>query len=113
MPGSQILYACILGLSLSIAPVAAQDAEPNLDRIEQLAKSAPPDVAAFVSRMMECLHWAGEEPYDAARRREINRALRSLGCAPDRLDRSASALRAKYSSESKILSLIELARGLY
>ena len=48
----------------------------------------PAALPAAVTRLAErwemCGHWSGEEPYDAPRRREIERAVRVLRC--DRLD---------------------------
>ncbi|WP_343237266.1 hypothetical protein [Xanthomonas sp.] len=35
----------------------------------------PPDVRAFVARQDTCEHFAGEEPYDAERRRELDAAI--------------------------------------
>ncbi|WP_181814868.1 hypothetical protein [Sphingomonas aracearum] len=44
-----------------------------------LAAGAPPlpvAVRRFAARHASCVHWQGEEPYDAARGREIARGLR-------------------------------------
>ena len=38
----------------------------------------PPDAAKWVKRYDECEHWLGEEPYDAKRRREIDKAIKRL-----------------------------------
>ena len=37
-------------------------------------------VTRFVARAQMCEHWMGEEPYDAARRAEIERNLNDLRC---------------------------------
>lgn len=46
-------------------------------------------VARFVERAEMCVHWAGEEPYDAERRAEIDRNLADLRCTTVRRDGEA------------------------
>jgi hypothetical protein len=46
-------------------------------------------VDRFVERAQMCEHWMGEEPYDDARRTEINRNLRELRCTTVRRDGEA------------------------
>jgi hypothetical protein len=48
-------------------------------------------VTRFVERAEMCVHWSGEEPYDEARRAEIDRALRDMRCAT--LLRDSAALK--------------------
>lgn len=50
-------------------------------------------VAQFLDRAEMCVHWAGEEPYDAERRAEIEGNLDDLRCMSLRED--GQALRAK------------------
>ena len=49
-------------------------------------------VARFVERAQMCEHWMGEEPYDAARRAEIEGNLRDLRCTTVRRDGEALRL---------------------
>lgn len=49
-------------------------------------------VTKFVERAGMCEHWAGEEPYDAARRAEIDGNLRDLRCTTIRRDGEALRL---------------------
>lgn len=49
-------------------------------------------VARFVERAQMCEHWMGEEPYDAARRAEIDGNLRDLRCTTVRRDGEALRL---------------------
>ena len=58
----------------------------------------PSPVRAFVTRAEECRHWAGEEPYDDARAREIARAVRRLRC--DALAREAVTLKRRHPRAS-------------
>ncbi len=70
------------------------------DRIE----SAPPQIAAFIERRAGCNHFLGEEPYDRARRAEIEAALKELSC--DRIDEDERSLRAAHSGRPAILELL-------
>lgn len=55
------------------------------------ASISPADdaVARFVERAEMCVHFAGEEPYDDARRAEIDRNLADLRCTTVRRDGEA------------------------
>lgn len=48
-------------------------------------------VTRFVERAQMCEHWMGEEPYDEARRAEIDKALTDMRCTT--LPRDGAALR--------------------
>ena len=52
-------------------------------------------VTRFVERAQMCEHWAGEEPYDEARRAEIDDALHDLRCTTIRRDGEALKLSRK------------------
>lgn len=65
----------------------------------------PAAVKAFVARRAECQHWAGEEPYDAARRAQINRAVLRLRCA--RLDRDEALLRRRYGKNPNAIRALD------
>lgn len=52
-------------------------------------------VARFVERAEMCAHWAGEEPYDEARRAEIDRNLNDLRCTTITRDGEALKLSRK------------------
>ncbi|HEY3949398.1 hypothetical protein [Phenylobacterium sp.] len=76
-------------------------ADPDLRKLAGL----PKDVRVHIDRAINCGHWAGEEPYDAARRREIERALRSLHC--EVFDAEAKRLRRKYAASPDMLALMK------
>ena len=52
-------------------------------------------VTRFVERAQMCEHWMGEEPYDDARRKEIDRNLTDLRCMTIRRDGEALKLSRK------------------
>lgn len=56
-------------------------------------------VTRFVERAEMCEHWMGEEPYDDARRTEINRHVEDLRCATVRRDGEALKLSRKDQPE--------------
>jgi hypothetical protein len=56
-------------------------------------------VTRFVERAEICGHWMGEEPYDDARRAEIEKALRELRCTTIRRDGEALKLSRKNRPE--------------
>ena len=52
-------------------------------------------VTRFVERAEMCAHWSGEEPYDDARRAEIDRNLNDLRCTTITRDGEALKLNRK------------------
>ncbi|QJU57857.1 hypothetical protein HL653_08690 [Sphingomonas sp. AP4-R1] len=71
------------------------------------AAATAPDVARLLERREGCDHWAGEEPYDQARGREIAAALASLRCSA--IERDEKRLRRKYARDAAALRLIDQA----
>lgn len=99
----------ILAAAVSV-PAAAQDLDAILKRFNAARKTAPADVGAYMDRAEGCWHFAGEEPYDAARRAEIERALSELNCS--RLRQDAQALRRKYARSAPVLDALDAAAAL-
>lgn len=83
---------CGHSLALNTVPLALQSfpAEMSLGQILALS----PSITALVERAEGCLHFAGEEPYDDARRADIAQALTELGC--DTLEQEAAFQRARF-----------------
>lgn len=62
--------------------------------------AAEPGLAApLAERIEECRHWAGEEPYDTARAREITQAMDLLRCLE--LERETRGTGCSYKSASR------------
>ena len=80
--------------------------DPPLSRCEVASLPAP--VRAFIVRRAGCNHWGGEDAYEAARGRDIRRALRELRC--DTIDRDERVVRARFAHEHAILRAISGAR---
>ncbi|MCI2263608.1 hypothetical protein [Xanthomonas indica] len=58
--------------------------------------SMPEPISAFVARQDTCSHFAGEEPYDAARRRDLEKAMDTY-C--DGNEQTWAKLRAQYRQD--------------
>jgi hypothetical protein len=64
----------------------------------------PADVTRFQEDIETCIHFAGEEPYDADRRRQIEAAVRKH-C--DGANKRLPGLRKKYAADPVNLERIE------
>lgn len=92
------------------AALPAQDLDAILERFNAARKTAPAEIAAYMDRTEGCWHFAGEEPYDDARRAEINRALIELKCTTLKAD--GQALRRKYARSAPALAALDAAAAL-
>jgi hypothetical protein len=81
------------------------------DDLAAMAKSLPRDVRAFIERKSECNHWAGEDPYDAARGKEIERAVARLKC--EALDRDEANLKRRYAKDAAVHKALAQADEIY
>lgn len=97
-----IRIAVVLALVLIVHPVLAGD---DLCDVQELKREMPPEVASLLSRIVECNHWGGEEPYDKERAREIGRAIERLRCS--QLDRDETGIRDKYKNRKNMLLRID------
>jgi len=98
------LAVCLL-TGLSLSPCQAETAK---DPLAELKAGLPPPVAALIERIVDCEHWGGEEPYDAARRAEINKAVKELRCGA--LDRDEKRLLKTWGQDERVRSRINKAK---
>lgn len=68
-------------------------------------------VTRLVERADMCAHWSGEEPYDDARRAEIDDALQADRCAT--LLRDGEALRLSRRDRPEDLRRIDVALSVF
>ena len=80
------------------APLRAQTRAPGGQ-----PSNVPSDVRAFVARREECEHFLGEEPYDAARARELERKVKSL-CTGS--DAKLARLKRRYAGRAAVMDLL-------
>ncbi|MBO9871916.1 MULTISPECIES: hypothetical protein [Xanthomonas] len=92
-----------LALAAPVTPAAAAAAKPACtipDAVDPEHHtgfcSMPAPIRAFVARQDTCSHFAGEEPYDAARRRELEKAMDTY-C--DGNEQTWAKLRAQYRQD--------------
>jgi hypothetical protein len=88
----------MIGIALAMTlQLGAQAGDPELDRYGPL----PAEVRVLIDRRADCNHWAGEEPYDRDRKREIQRAIRDLRC--ETVPREETRLRRRYAKLPQVL----------
>ncbi|HEX2559352.1 hypothetical protein [Phenylobacterium sp.] len=92
-------------LIFASALALAQDAPAPPDELQRRVEAAPEDVRAFVARRAECDHWAGEEPYEAERRADIEAAIAELRCAE--IEEDEAALRARHRGRPDLLDVLD------
>ena len=68
-------------------------------------------VTRFVERAEMCAHWSGEEPYDEARRAEIDRTLNDLRCTT--ITRDGEALKLSRRDRPEDVRRIDEALGWF
>jgi hypothetical protein len=97
---------CLLLCSCTHAPAPTPSPQ---DRASVGYPDLPRDARKVAERMAGCLHWSGEDGYDADRTREINKALTDLRC--DTIDQDFAAMRAKYAGDARILAILDSVQG--
>lgn len=96
--------ALLLTALFQVGPLAAEQTKPRA-----AGPALPADVQSVVTRLEGCRHWSGEEPYDAARHREIAVAVKKLSCAT--LDADEARLRRRHGPNPAVLKALDEARG--
>ena len=91
-----------------ILAAVALAAQGSTDELRARVEAQPRSVRTFVERRAMCNHWLGEEPYDAERGREIERAVRSLRC--QRLDVDEARLRRRYRDNETVSAILNETR---
>ena len=72
-------------------PLLAFGQEPS--EVTKLQAGMPSPIAVLISRIVDCNHWQGEEPYDSERAAQIQKAIVELSCTSLGTDEKA-ALRS-------------------
>jgi|SRR5215472_12061863 len=102
-PAAVALLVVTFGL---LMPAFADDYQD----LDKLVATLPKDAAAVVNRHLECIHLAGEEPYDKARAQEIARATKRARC--DSLGRDEAALLKRYADDPKVVKAVHDVKAL-
>jgi len=98
--------AGLLAVGLACLPHA--HANPPPDPLLRLKADMPAPVARLMDRMVECQHWAGEEPYDRQRRAEISRAVKRLRC--DQLEQDESRITKQHADNPLVKQRLDAIR---
>jgi hypothetical protein len=98
------------GLALLLVLAGPALATPYDDQLAAITHGVPHPVRAFIDRRSDCHHWLGEEPYDAARKAEIAKAVTQLRCQS--LARDEARLRHRYRRVPHVLAALRKARDL-
>jgi hypothetical protein len=87
-------------------PPASAPAEPAApaEAAAPAASALPADMQAAAENFEMCEHWAGEEPYDAGRRKEIEDGI-TASCGP--LKAALPGLKARYGSDPAMKTLLD------
>ena len=105
-PVARFAAAALLMTAPGIAPAKQRTPKPLTEaqlKAYPGARGLPADVQHFIVNHSDCEHWAGEEPYDATRRREIDRGI-TASCKG--LDASAVTLRKRYAKHPRIRAVL-------
>lgn len=94
---------------LTCLPPVLGRAQTATDPLAELTRGMPRPVAAFIERIVYCEHWAGEEPYNAERRAEINAAIRELRCTA--LGRDENRILNTYGKDERVRRNIDKAKA--
>ena len=70
--------------------------------------SLPAEVTAFVERWETCMHFAGEEPYDEERKKQIADAF-AQHCPGN--DATLQSLEAKYGNDAAVMTRLKSLPG--
>jgi hypothetical protein len=96
-------------LALIATSLLTSIAHADDDPLSELTNGQPRDVALIAERIAMCTHFAGEEPYDAGRRKEIAVVMKKYRC--DRLDRDEAELRRRYKDAPAVLAVLQKAHA--
>ena len=91
-----------------LALASPASADKFQDDLSALTKGLPRDAKDVVTRIAYCNHWSGEDAYNPARAREIERAIKKYGC--NTIDRDEARLRKRYAGNSEVLRALDAAQ---
>jgi hypothetical protein len=74
------------------------------EALSALVEQVPAEVFAWLQRSSACAHWSGEEPYDAERMAEIQRALAEARCGA--LEADEQTLRREHAENAPVLDML-------
>ena len=82
----------------------------ELDELKIRVGAAPRPVREFIIRRAECNHFMGEEAYDRARARELQKAVRKLRCGE--LSADEKRIRRRFATQQMIGELLKCTKDM-
>lgn len=98
------LLLALLGCSSRAQPHETPTNVASTAPADAAITGLPAEVTTLMERWEACWHWAGEEPYDAARRQDIADGV-ARSCPGN--DEERLRLRAKYRTRSDVLDALK------
>ncbi len=95
----------ILTAGLTILPLSAKDIY-----LFEASKERPADIKDILERVVMCIHFGGEEPYDAERKAFLEERFTELKCAS--VDKDLRKIKKKYHHSKKHLKILEKAEDI-
>ena len=109
--GANRVGTCVWAVMAMVGPVWAGPALADYQStMDALTRGLPADASALIYRIVDCNHWGGEEPYDAARKAEIEAAMNKLDC--NNLSRDEAILRRRYGANRAVIEAFDKAHKL-
>jgi hypothetical protein len=102
--------AAIVAIRIAALALLTPAFADDYQDLDKLVATLPKDAGAVVKRRLERDHWAGEQPYDKARAREIAGAIRRNKCSS--LERDEAATLKRYANDPKVVKAVNDAKAL-
>ena len=110
----KMFKAIVIVAAIAIGSCLTANAADLTDQeMDSLKKTLPKEVQKIADRMEGCAHWSGEPPFDANRRAEIEKNLKTLRCGELRSDeaRVLKKFEAKKDSIKKVFEYSKIGPG--
>jgi hypothetical protein len=81
-----------------------QAGQPPLEETYPDTAGMPEDVQRYIVQWSDCMHWAGEPDFNAARRRQIREAIKETCTGVDAIGRQ---VRARHAGNAAVLERLK------
>ena len=88
----------------AVIDLTSKPGEPALEEIYPDTAGMPEDVQRYIVQHQGCVHWGGEPDFNAARRRQIQKAIEELCTGIDAIGRE---VRARHANNPAVLARIK------
>jgi hypothetical protein len=88
----------------AVIDLTSEPGQPPLEETYPDTAGMPEDVQRYIVQHHGCVHWAGEPDFNAARRRQIQKAVEELCTGIDAIGRE---VRARHAGNPDVLARIK------